>query len=497
MIAVLSLRWRFQHDSPIFLYMSFLIDHFGMVPYRDILDVNMPGTHAAYFLIGRLSGYSEIGVREVDLAILTAMLTLNWLWLRRVNREAAWCGSVLWGLFYLGMGPDTSLQRDYLVLLPIVAGVLVATDLRRPDIAWRCAVAGVLFGIAATIRPHAVLGLPVVLWFAYWEVRQADVPWCDLRAALRRMLLPAAGGLLAPMVGMLLYLLANGALTPFLDVAANYWPLYSRLTDLHVTISDHERPLYLARLYWLMGGYRALLVPGVLGLVVALRHSDLSPAQKRQAQLLAVLAFCYSLYPVPGGKLWQYHWLPFLFFICQLAALTLAEWRARPAWLRVASLAVLLLAVWATEMPYSWRGILSEEAPPKEGRVFAIAAFLKTHLRPGDTVQPLDWTGGAAHAMLLARAKLATPFIYDVYFYHHVSNPYIRGLRSTFLADMQAARPRFVVEIPGEDKPWVSGTDTTRAFPDLQALLGRSYRVADAGLGYRIYEIRHGAPTSP
>jgi uncharacterized peroxidase-related enzyme len=497
-IAVLSLRWRFQHDCPIFLYISFLIDRFGMVPYRDILDVNMPGTHAAYFLIGRLSGYTDLGARLVDLAILTAMSAMSWIWLRRLNREVAWCGAMLWGLIYLGMGPDTSLQRDYLALLPLVAGVFVGNSLRKPGVAWRSALAGVLFGIAGTLRPHAVIGLPVVLWFEYLELREAGAIGRDLRAPLLRMLLPAAGGFLVPMLAMVLFLWATGAWAPFLDVAANYWPLYTHLTELHETISREDRPLYLVRQFLLMGGYRALVIPGLLGLVIALRYSGLNRSQKRQALLLATLTLCYSLYPVIGGQFWQYHWLPFLFFVSQLSALALVEWRERSHWIQRGAPFVLLFAIWGTELPYNWRVILSgdELSPPKEGKVDAIATFLQENLRPGDTVQPLDWTGGAAHAMLLAKAKIATPFVYDVYFYHHVSNPYIQSLRRTFLTDMKAARPRFVVEITGEDKPWVSGADTTREFPELAALLERDYRVAVSGRGYVIYEIRDDGSTA-
>ena len=46
-----------------------------------------------------------------------------------------------------------------------------------------------------------------------------------------------------------------------------------------------------------------------------------------------------------------------------------------------------------------------------------IAAFLlAADLQPGDTVLPVDWTEGAVHAMLIAKALPASPFIYDYYF---------------------------------------------------------------------------------
>ena len=117
-----------------------------------------------------------------------------------------------------------------------------------------------------------------------------------------------------------------------------------------------------------------------------------------------------------------------------------------------------------------------------------IAAWLTERLEPGDTVQPLDWTGGSVHAMLLAKARLATRFLHDYEFYHHVSTPYVQELRTSFLSQFEDAAPRFVIEVFDASKPWVSGLDTSRSFPELEAVLRTDYSVAFAGDGYRIYE---------
>jgi hypothetical protein len=139
--------------------------------------------------------------------------------------------------------------------------------------------------------------------------------------------------------------------------------------------------------------------------------------------------------------------------------------------------------------------IVNRELPaannPKEGRVDEIAGFLEANLRPGDTVQPLDWVGGSVHAMLIARVKIATPFIYDEYFYHDVNAPYIQQLRQRFMADLQRALPRFVVEVY-DDGPYAepTGPNTSRDFPELRAFLAENYSIVKEGQGYRIYELR-------
>ena len=117
-----------------------------------------------------------------------------------------------------------------------------------------------------------------------------------------------------------------------------------------------------------------------------------------------------------------------------------------------------------------------------------IGAYLEAHLEDGDTVQPLDWTGGAVHGMLLARAPLATRYLYDFHFYHHVSEREIRAQRLRFLTELAAARPRFVVRVT--DRPWPTGEDTSAVFSELEAYLDLHYATAARGEGYSILERR-------
>ncbi len=116
--------------------------------------------------------------------------------------------------------------------------------------------------------------------------------------------------------------------------------------------------------------------------------------------------------------------------------------------------------------------------PPRNGRVDLVAGFLEQHLQPGDRVQPLDWTGGGVvQAMLVARAQVATRFVNDFHFYHHLSEPYIQDLRKEFIGDLKAAPPRLSSATRGGDKPWVRGEDTTRVFNSLESFIETNYQV--------------------
>jgi hypothetical protein len=125
----------------------------------------------------------------------------------------------------------------------------------------------------------------------------------------------------------------------------------------------------------------------------------------------------------------------------------------------------------------------------KNGAAIEIADYLTEYLQSGDKVQPLDWTGGVVHAMLLAGAQPATEFLYDFHFYHHVSEPYIQVLRQRFIRQLEKKRPRFIVQYTGDDKPWPKGEETTRDFPELQRILSSDYEVVKTGEKYRIFEI--------
>jgi hypothetical protein len=135
------------------------------------------------------------------------------------------------------------------------------------------------------------------------------------------------------------------------------------------------------------------------------------------------------------------------------------------------------------------RQLQGKSIPTSTDRAMQIAHFLDKNLKDGDTVQPLDWTGGTLLAMLKTHARIATPYVFDFYFYHHVSQPYIQGLRVDFMKDLQSAKPRFIVEVTAIDKPWITGPDTTREFPELRAFLTENYSAVMQKDDYTIYEL--------
>lgn len=491
--AILSLSWRFHHDTPIMLYIAWAMDHFGSVPYRDIFDMNMPGAYAAYYLIGKLSGYSDLGIRCADLLVLTIILTINWLWMKKISNRVAWAASILWGLTYIGLGVRVSLQREFLVLLPVISAISISSSRSMTRFA-RNLIVGVCFGFAATIKPHALIGMFPIICFDFLDVARASGNrYSKARLLFGHIVLPLAAGVALPCMIMFAYLWNTGALNEFLDIATQYWPLYTHLNGVHTVLSDSSRIWDILRNYRMFGDFSMWLAPAAIGSYVALYNSSLKREQKRQVLLLIGLTVSYNIYPIFAGQFWTYHWLLFLFFIIQVSSLCFVQGDSTVGFgRRLYPIAVLLVVLFQTTSITIYKDTLTAPfpSPQRIGRVDDIAAFLKPRLHAGDLVQPLDWTGGAVHAMLLLKARIATPFIYDFHFYHHISSGYIQNLRKRFIAAMNTSRPRFVIDIFGGCKPWVNGENTTRNFPELETLLKERYTVACKGDEFFIYELR-------
>ena len=228
----------------------------------------------------------------------------------------------------------------------------------------------------------------------------------------------------------------------------------------------------------------------MIGVFISLFHSTLTDAQKRQVLLLIGLTFCYSIYPVFAGQFFAYHWLLFLYFLILLSSLCFVERPKETSTVeQLFPVSIILLTILIRVHPPRQFFTQITGHPieaPKGGRVDEIAAYLNWHMEPGDKVQPLDWTGGAVHAMLITKAQIATPFVYDFHFYHHISHEYIQNLREQFLKSLNTSKPRFIIQMTS--KPWVSGLDTTRDFEELQRLFDTDYSVTLKGDGYVIYE---------
>lgn len=489
---LLSLKWRMSHDTPQLFYMAFLMDHFGYVPYRDFFEINMPGTHWLFLLLARIFGYTDVGVRFADLLFVLALFGTTVAWMKTFGYKVALCGAVMFSLCYFNKGESMGLQRDFLLIVPISLALLTVLAPLGIAEAGKAFIIGLLFGLCFIFKPTGAIGLPVLVGFqcieCYYSAGTSTFPWRRVGMIVSFAALGFAAVISAG-AGILWY---NGSLDAFRDIVVNYWPLYNSLSASNESPSGLELRLKLLVFGGAsLGGRGEIMTLAAFGAYLALYSSTLDEKRKRVVVLLGILAVCYFFYVLLAGKFWTYHWLPFWYFGIMLSALCLTTVSTGKGWVRkFFPVAVMIVSLLPSILPAgaTLRVITGEPYAPKHGRVDEIASFLKRDISATATVQVLDWTGGALHALLLARAKTATPFLYDMLFYHHVSHEYIQTLRQRFLADLVRNMPDYIVEVYGEDKPWVHGQDTTRDFPELRSLIATYYHPVFDGNGCRIFK---------
>jgi hypothetical protein len=471
-----STQWPITHDEAPLFYEAFLMRAEGLVPYRDLFDFQMPGSFVAYSILGFLSSFDSFRIRILDLSILTVLLVITFFIMRRFGKTPAFAAAILFGLKYLQGGPSMALQREYLLLIFIALAVWVSM---RDELTLKHRITlGLLFGLAAVIKPHAAIGLIPILLCDITDIVQRFK--LTLLNAAATSILPAAAGFLIPVLTTIVWLGFTGTLTPFVTIATNYWPLYSQVNGQMEVTAGAARMSFLLTQSLRLGGNALWLIPAFIGIYFN---------QNKKTYLLASLALCYAIYPTFSGQFFPYHYIPFVYFIILLSSLPFTQ-SVKPSTFNHALLITyyLLLITLLSPSQTFIRQLEGKPIATSTDRAVEIARFLENNLQAGDTVQPLDWTGGTLLAMLETRARIATPYIFDFYFYHHISHPYIQELRADFMNDLQTASPRFIIEVIAIDKPWITGPDTSREFPELREFLKKNYSVTIDKDDYVIYE---------
>jgi dolichyl-phosphate-mannose-protein mannosyltransferase len=474
-----SWGWPLIHDAPLMHYVAWLIAQ-GDVPYRDVLDINMPGVYLFHLGVLSVLGEGDLAWRLVDLGWLGATAAALWGFSRRMGDDLSGAGAaLLFVLYHLSGGAWRAGQRDFLLALFLVLaawGTARAweTGGARAPLVW----GGLAAGAGIMIKPQAVAFwiacLPVVLWGAKRTGR----------SVLAAGALWTATGLAVPAL-VLGWLASRGGFGAFVVILTGYvLPLYSRLG--RVSVWEGIR--------WHVYGWQlwtCLLALSVWGF----RRRVEAPHGIRR--VLAVLGACYGFgHFAVQGKGWEYHLYPLAVFLCALASVALAQgprpatvsrWDPAPRLSRALTLAVLVLAV----VMLGAKGVDAADAPwiaGKERRVSALVRDLRPLLGPGATVQVMDVTEGGVHALLRLHLHEPTRFLYDLHFFHDEADPRIQALRSEFARGLVQGRPAAVVIF--RDTWRRRGYERLDDLPEVARVLATDYRLAVEGDGYRIYAQR-------
>jgi hypothetical protein len=468
LLAWRSWTWPLIHDVALMHYAAWRIGE-GATPYRDLFDMNQPGTYLIHLAVLRTLGGGDLAWRIVDLAWLAVTAGAIAAFAAPWGGLASAAGAFVFATYHLAGGAWQAGQRDFLVCVFLLLGALgVARWLeggRLTALMW----SGAALGAGLTVKPHVVLFVGAL--GAIVAVTAARACGAATAAGVTGVFF---GSVAAAPLGVLVWLAVVGGLGAWYEIVTGYLiPLYARL--------GRTSPWSVYRWYaW---------IPIALGVSVSLA-SGLLRRGPRARHLIAGLGLAYGVvHYVAQGKGWEYHLDPLAAFAALLIAAelpaALATRRRLVAGTLVASLVASLVLLGA-------KGLEASSAEfwwARHAIVRAVETDLRERLAPGDTVQVLDTTEGGIHALFRLGVREPTRFIYDFHFFHDEDTAVVRALRAELIRDLDAHPPRVIVLF---ERGWPDGGyDRVERFPALAAWLRERYQPPVTRAGYRLYAKRN------
>ena len=467
-----SMHWPRVHDGSVIAYMVFLMDH-GFTLYKDIIEVQFPGSMLIYWIQTHLFGPSQMSFRFFDLCAM-AVACLSML---LVSRKAGyWFAGVFSSalLVWLHVGSTTSVwelgQRDFFVAcLMLCAAASLIAAVRRVS-------AGFMFwygfcvALSTSVKPTSILYL-LLLLLAGTELRKRKEP-------LRKYAFFCMAGIALAAGIVLVFLLKGHALQAFFVLSRKILPVYTGLSQ----------PSYLTMVLRLKQPAPFLVVAGWL----AWRQPEIRRDWVQQVLLSSCFLGVLTYFIQHKG--FFYHRTLFFYFVFWWAGYVFVATMKRTSRYQVAAAAVLLFSC-ITAYP-----LLTQKADASQELILHLQSDLeRLNVGRGDnTVQCMDTSVGCLEVLLRMNITMSTGYVSDYYFFLPSRSSFLNGMRNDFLSEMNAKQPRVLV-ITNDQWPTREdkGYEQLQAWSELQQLLQQRYRLEtqvetneNGGAGYRIYVLR-------
>ncbi|UZS00137.1 glycosyltransferase family 39 protein [Chondrinema litorale] len=473
----LSLEWKMMHDTPLLTYVAYLISEHDYKPYSEVFETSMPGSILFHILIGNIFGWEDFSFRICDIFLFIIFVIGIYGILSKISQRVALFGIIFWGFFYFSLGQYMQLQRDYIGVLPIILAILITISNRiSNNYILQYIIIGSLVSLSFWIKPHLALGI-IPIYIYLYNQRQ-NIKRFDIHC---KLILYLGLGFIVISLPIFIWLWSIGSINEWVEIFIKYLPLHTKLSGDHEIINSFKTKInYIFDHLSLLGGLQIWLLPFSLVLCFTYLNSKLIGSKNHKIMsLLIQMSICYFIYPAISGQFWDYHWLPFnLFFIITSSLFLLEHFNVS---FPVNNLKVLQLSIFLFIVVFAinisrdaimqLKGL--EPRQPLNGLVEELSNILKKETNENDLIQPIDWTAGGIHSMLLAKRKLATRYLYDYHFYHDISSPYIKYLRQDFINSLKKVKPSFMLVML--DREFVSGFDTTDKFVELDNFIEENY----------------------
>ena len=470
--VVMTWHWPMVGDAALMHYTVFLIHH-GWAPYRDILDINMPGAYWATDLGTRLAPSRDVSWRIFDFGLIGLAGLGYFMIARPYSRFAALFATVMLLLVHGQDGVQQAGQRDLVMAVLLVVAVGFLLEAMRKERSAYLVPFGLAVGMSATIKPTAApFGLVLLmisatyragLWGRTWKPQRAE----ETREWLTFMLIGIASiGL--PLACMLLWLVHKQALDAWLMTERVFLPYYASLGRLslgHLLLHSIS-PVALLVLLWLVcAALRGPTWPRFERVLVA------------AAALFSLLALLAQAKPLP------YHRYPLMAFLLLLIAIDLVTaWQRSPAVGRNIARYVALAGLCYGCLVIAPRSLIKVHhfvAKPQE-----FDAMLAADLRTvgGDLnrrVQCLDTINECVPTLDSMGLEPATGFLYDLNLFGSKKQAPVREVQERFFNEVQKNPPAVFVVVSGYFLEDTGGYQKLQAWPEFEQWLNAHYTLAE------------------
>ena len=523
-----SWRWPLIGDASLMHYIGFLIER-GWAPYRDLGDMNMPGSYLIELAAMHLFGMGALAWRLFDFTLL-ALASAAFFAItkssddptrnsggpsfaassQRVGSGNRWLPALFSSsLFILVHGRDGLAQggqRDLTMAVCLIAATAFLLHAVRKNSSWASAAFGLLSGVAVTIKPTTLLLTLAQLALVLYAIPRAS--------RLKLLAATLLAYCVAPAI-VLIFLVRTGALAAFLAGLHTIVPYYASLghRPLSYVLLHSISPLLPLVIIWLavlaldrptlfrpaLDIDRALLATGVLfGLVNCILQARALPYYRYPllAFLLPLMALDFTRAFEPSARLGAPHLASEMWVGSHQIARLLA--------LAALAFAGLFLAPQSAILIHRYRWAQTDLITSLEQNLNALGGpSLSGH------IQCIDTNSGCGNVLYLMRLESSNGVLSDFFLFGSSDAPAVRQTREQFSSAILAHPPQVIVVTSrlylGDPDDYENYTKLDR-WPALATFLESRYTLhtewtptrperwwsrEEKPAAYRIYILRH------
>ena len=469
-----SSSWPLVNDAAQFNYLGFLMDQ-GRAPYRDILEMNMPGTYGLHLAVMHVMGGGALAWRIFDLLVMAvasaAMIAIAWPY----DWFAGCFAAALFVLFHGRDGMGETGERDLVIAALLLASYAFIFHALRKGGRWPLLLFGICSGYAITLKP---LPLPFVLLLLLAYA-------ITLRNRGRAYGVPV----LLALVGMgisfgvvLDFLRRQQSLDAFWYVMHSMLPYYAGLAKFGI--------------HWMLQNSTTASITTIALLAIVATLLVRSWQTWEERALLAAMAFgIFSYFAQQKGMI--YHRYPMLAFLLLWAGMQFATNVRRRGWVRVVCLlgigyGVVVAPIYAHTAKrrvwrQDWETTLTQDLTRLGGEKLS------------GKVQCLQTSAQCDTVLYRMHLVQATGLAYDYFVFGQTESPVVEQSRAWFSKQLDQNRPSVIVVGNGLFPTALGGYDKLEMWPAFRDYLKEGYTLSvqrsfvpfqSEPLGYRIYVAR-------